>query len=429
MKHGNIIFVYLMACVVMLSCGEDRTQEFFDQTKENQWTYKTMKTHYLWKDQIKPQERSKFFVPESNFFTSLLYKSDKASFFTSAVKDGDYGISSVLMRDPILVSPSKVYALVIFVEPGSPADVAGIKRGMWISAISGNKLSMSSTKDLQSGGEIALATEYIEYDDENNPFWVESDTLTVGEALPYDLQDVCIDTVYTEREKTIGYILCNGFYNDGFEETVDRISEKFIAGNVTDVIIDLRYNTGGSISHASYLASTLVSMNKGGTPFCTLKKNDNEVDTVYNYKETQYTLCDKRIFFITGAATKGVAELLISSVNSARGAYEVMTVGETTAASNVMTERIESPYGFSINPATAYAYSSDGNIVSADGITPDYELGELAQKEQIVYPLGNRQEYLLYNTVYIIANGNLPMSNSAQSMYKVCMPHRDGYLR
>ena len=59
----NSIFVLItLTLLTFVSCGEDRTHEFFEQTKENQWIYSTMKSHYLWSDKIKPQERSKFFV-------------------------------------------------------------------------------------------------------------------------------------------------------------------------------------------------------------------------------------------------------------------------------------------------------------------------------------------------------------------------------
>ena len=404
-----IAFFAIFFPALFIGCGEDRTKEFFEQTKENQWIYTTMRSHYLWSNQIKPQERSKFFVPSSNFFSSLLYKEDKASFYSDAVYKGDYGMNVVLKRDPINVIPSQVYALVLSVEPGSPADKAGIRRGTWISAVNGKKLSMSSASLLQNGDEMKLATEYIEYNDaENERFWVHGDTLTVEASASYDLCDVVMDSVYTEGGKNIGYILCNRFNNDDFAKRIDGISAKFINQNVTDVVVDLRYADEGSMSNVCYLASVLVPSGLEGTPFCTLRKSENEVDAVHGYVRPQYTLCDKKIYFITGAATKGVAELLVSSVNASRDAYDVMTLGENSAGSNVMVEKMVSPYGFSISPATAYVYSSDGAIISNKGITPDYKIDELAQTG-VVYPLGNTQEYVLYNAIYLISKGALPM--------------------
>lgn len=409
MKNKTNIF-YILLLFVLFSCGEDRTEEFFEQTKENQWVYNTMKSSYLWSEQIKPQERSKFFAKPDAFFKSLLYSEDKASFFTDSVYSGDYGLTCTLMRDPIAVQPSKVYALVLFVEPNSPAALAGIERGMWISAVGDKSLSASSTALLEIGEETKLAVEYIEYDDvENKKFWVQSDSVTLGASALYAVSDIVVDTVYPVRDNNVGYILCNGFNDNDFIKRINTVAEEFISSNITDVVIDLRYNNNGSLANVAYLASMLVPSTLANTPFATLKKGNEDVDTVYNYSHTEFTLCDKRVFFITGADTKGVSELLISSVNASRDAYDVMVVGDKTAGSNVMVENIVSPYGFSINPATSYAYSSDGNLISADGIKPDYELSETKQTEQI-YPLGSSQEYLLYNVMYLISNGSLPQN-------------------
>ena len=408
----KVLYIALFAIFIpalFVGCGEDRTQEFFEQTKENQWIYTTMRSHYLWSNQIKPQERSRFFIPSSNFFSSLLYKEDKASFYSDAIYKGDYGMNVVLKRDPINVTPSQVYALVLSVEPGSPADKAGIRRGTWISVVNGKKLSMSGTSLFKNGDEIKLATEYIEYDDaENKNFWQHGDTLTVEASTSYELCDIVMDSVYTEGGKNIGYILCNRFNNDDFAKRIDGISAKFINNNVTDIVVDLRYTDEGSMSNACYLASVLVPSELAGTPFCTLRKSEKDVNATYEYIHPQYTLCDKKVYFITGSATKGVAELLVSSVNASRDTYDVMTLGENSAGSNVMVEKMVSPYGFSINPATAYLYSSDGTIISNKGITPDYKIDEQAQTG-IVYPLGNPQEYILYNAIYLISKGALPM--------------------
>lgn len=430
MKNSKTV-IFLLCLAALISCGEDRTKEFFEQTKETQWIYTTMKKCYMWKDQIKPQERSKFFVPASNFFSSLLYKDDKASFFTDSVYKGDYGMSFTLMRAPVGDNPSQVYALVLFVEPESPAGKAGVRRGTWISAINGKKLSTSSTPQLTSGDEIELATEYIEYDDlEDKRIWMQGDTITVGPSAPYNLSDIYVDTVHTVRDRNVGYILCNGFDSDDFADRINKIAGKFVARDVTDIVIDLRYNTGGSIANASCLASMLVPSERFGTPFCILSKGDNEVDTVYNYVQPQYTFHDKNIHFITGAETKGAAELLVSSVNIARGAYEVMTFGKSSVGSSMMVEKIDSPYGFSINPAVAYAFLPDGSILPEAGVTPDYVLDELAQKEQAIYLLGSTQEYLLYNVIYKITNGTLPEEHHAvQESVTVYTPQRRGYLR
>ena len=397
-----------LLAVMVTSCGEDRTGEYLEMTQENQWTYSTMKEVYLWGDEIKQPEYSQFFTTAANFFKSLLNSYDRVSYFTDTIQSNSYGISAVFMRDPIAEQPSKVYALTLFVEPKSPAAIAGIKRGTWISEIDGKALSISGTGLLKSGGAISLTTEQIKYNNEElRYFWSRTDTIAMSEATEVENCNICLDSIYNIRGKKAGYMLCNNFNGSDFIEKADNILLKFAAEGVTDIILDLRYNSGGSIENAAAFAGAFVPTTLHGTPFAILKKNDEIEDTVYNYMPGKTNLCDKRLFIITGSSTSGVAEMFISSVDKARSMYEVMTIGESTKGDNIIVKNIMSPYGFCINPATAFMYTADGKILPTEGLKPDYQLDEMTQITHI-YQLGSEQEYILYNTLYLIATGTLP---------------------
>lgn len=405
MRKRNIFILCAISILTFFSCGEDRTHEYYELTKENQWIYNTMKDVYLWKEDIKTPERSYFFSTYSKFFSSLLNKNDKASFFTDDLSTDNYGMSVTLMRDPIAETPSKVYALVLYVEQGSVAHKAGIRRGTWISAVNNKELTISSESTLLQGDATKFKTEYIEFDNEENKhFWVQSDTIEIDASESHTVNNICLDSIYNVRSNKIGYLICNTFNGDDFTDKAHSAIEKFITNGVTNVIIDLRYNTGGNIANAARLASMLVPSEYAKTPFCILKDREEEIDTVYNFSEQPYNIGDKKVYFIIGEETAGTAELLVNSVNASRDMYDVLIIGATSAGINIMTESISSPYGFSISPAIAVAYCSNGDIQPVEGITPDYPVDELENKTNI-YPLGEEQEYLLYNTFYIIANG------------------------
>jgi hypothetical protein len=85
--------------------------------------------------------------------------------------------------------------------------------------------------------------------------------------------------------------------------------------------------------------------------------------------------------------------------------YDVITFGTKTKGVNVVTDNIQSPYGFVINPATGYIALEGDELLSA--VTPELELNEL-QQTIAVKPLGNEQEYVLYNLFYYSINGVLP---------------------
>lgn len=429
-KILNTIFFILPTLFAILSCGEDRSHEYYELTKENQWIFSTMKEAYLWSDNMKTPERSQFFSQPEKFFNSLLHRADKASYFTDSIKAGDYGMSFQLMRDPIAVHPSKVYALVLFVEPGSSAYNAGIRRGTWLSAINGKSLLMSSQAVLQSGEGAEFKSEYIDFDDSANKYiWAESDTFVVESATSYTCDDIYFDTIYSLRDKKAGYIFCNSFNSENFKAECDEAFSRFAAEEVSDIIIDLRYNSGGTVSNAAYMASSLVPASLINTPFCILMKGNDEIDTVYNFVEPSFNFGEKRVYFLTGTATKGTAELLAASVNSLREKYNVTIVGESTEGSNLVVKEFKSVFGFSIAPAVSMAYLPTGETIETGGIVPDYTINEVEEIENI-HPIGHEQEYLLYNVFYHMINGTMPESLGTLSQSnRVYFPQRESIIR
>ena len=398
----------MLLATLLLSCGDDRSGEYYELTKENQWIYSAMQEHYLWGDSLPSLDSKQYFKTTSAFFSSLLNKRDKASFFNDSVASGSYGLTFTLMRDPLAIRPGKVYALVLNVAPGSPAWEKGIRRGTWISAVNGKALSTSSTDVLTTGAGIDVAVEYVDYDDEDGYMWVADDTVSVSAATDITDTALLLDSVYNVRDSKVGYIVLNNMSGDTFVEQTQQVLLDFATEQVSDIVLDLRYCKGGTISNAASLASALVPVSAYGTPFCTLLGAAEEIDTVYNYSAQMTNLSDKKLYIITGNRTHGVAELLVSSVEVTRGASEVLTIGARTNGGGMMTKSIRSPYGFTINPVVAIMCNVAGEVLPSSGIAAECAVDELANPVG-VHKLGGGQEHLLYNVLYLIVNGSLPV--------------------
>ena len=405
-KVTYLSLVIALVVAMLMGCGEDRTHEYYDLTAENQWIYSKMQEEYLWRDKIKEPQRSVFFSKPSKFFSTILYSGDKISYFTDTVSLGSYGMTFAVMRDPIGERPSKVYALVLMVEPGSPADIAGVERGTWISSVGGMAFTTTKYSMLQSGDATGLVTEFIDYDDEmNRYYWCAGDTLQIGASIDYTEKALYLDSIYTVRSKKIGYLVINNFNGDDFALQTQDVLLRFAANDVENVVIDLRYCSGGSMSNAVSLASSFVEPELYGTPFCNLIDEDGYIDTTYCYAGQQVSLSEKKLYVLIGGETAGTAELFTAALDKSRPMYDLITFGAKSAAANTMTSQFESPYGFAINPVTNYITLADGELLSA--INPDYSIDELQQVENI-YPLGSEQEYLLYSIMYYSINGALP---------------------
>ncbi|MBR5511822.1 MAG: hypothetical protein IKU50_06395 [Bacteroidaceae bacterium] len=411
----NVAACLFMLLMFLSSCGEDRTYEYLELTQENQWIYEKMQDVYLWSDSMKRPDRKSFFAKESAFFQSLLQRNDRFSHFADSAINTSYGLSYAIMRDPLGVQKSKSYALVLFVEPGSPAANAGLKRGDWITKIGKYALNASNYGYLDRGGAASVFTSRIVLDEESMEYvWQEGDTLQMGAATTLSPIDVYVDTVYSQRGRKIGYLVCNSFSADGKEAILSSI-ESFKQQNVGELIIDLRYNRGGSIAVAAEAASMIVPAENVGGTFCKLAYNslNSNCDTIYKYVQSN-TLSLGKVYIICGAETRGAAEAFIAALRTALGYNNVAVIGETTAGEYVATETIESPYNFSITPAVAFVENGDGASLYSAGVVPGYTMDELSDFYRI-YNLGNTQEYMLYNTIYYIVNGSFPQYEAAKA--------------
>ena len=420
MKY-NIVAFLLFAAMCLAGCGEDRTYEYLELTQENQWIFQKMQDVYLWNDSITEPKRQSFFSKSSTFFTSLLEKTDKYSHFTDSAANTGYGMGYAVMRDPLNIQRSKYYALVLFVEPGSPADKAGLKRGNWITTVGKSNISSSNYGYLDRGEATTVYTSQIVLDEENMKYmWQDADTLQMGTATALSSCGLYLDTVYTQRNHKIGYLVYNSFSQESKEKTSAAI-EKFKQQNITELIVDLRYNNGGSISAASELASMIVAADNAGKTFCKLTHNslNSEQDTVYKYTPAN-TLSLNKVYIISGTTTRGAAETFISALQSTLGYNNAIVIGEKTVGENIETQAFESPYNFTINPATAYIDNGTGERMYPDGISPNYTLNELDDLYNI-HKLGSTQEYLLYNTIYYIVSGSFPQT---ETNIKVMTTHK-----
>lgn len=405
MKQLNRLFTLLVAMLIFAACGEDRTYEYYKLTEENQWIFSRMQESYLWGDTIEQPARNKFFAKSSDFFYSLVQRGDKTSHFTDSATLTSYGLTFGIVRDPLGIKPGKSYAAVLFVEKGSPAEAAGLKRGMWLTSVGNKNITTNNYGYLVRGEATTVCTARILPDTIDGAFiWSADDTLNISKAVSLDPSAVILDSIYNIPDHKVGYIICNRF--DESKSLAPTLAH-FASEGVTDLIIDLRYCSGGVLQAAASLASAIAPEGTGGT-FCSLIYNSRNSD-----KETHYTLSAQpatlnpwHTYIITTSATRGTAEAFAAAVRYYLGDDRVTLIGQSTAGDNLHTQSIESPYNFTINPAVAAICTPDGNILSPDGLRVDYQVNELQGNK--ILELGNTNETMLYSALYHILHGIIP---------------------
>lgn len=418
----KVYFIPLLAVAAILfsSCGEDRTYEFLAKTEVDNWIEAQMKEIYLYYQDMPQLEAKEYFKPADEFFSSLLASQDKYSYIEvttesqvrNAIQEVTYGFDFVLTDDP--TGTSRQVARVLQVLPQSPAAVAGLRRGDFITLVNGNNVTGKNTDLLESGSGVTFTVSTLSSDDETGTLiWASDPVEIVLSASVYmENNPFFVYNVIEQGDKKTGYLVYNEFKtgwdesDQTYQEQMLQIFQWFKQQGVTDFILDLRYNQGGQVTCAQLLATLLAPADCLGQEFARFEFNDKRQDSNYSLnflsEYAGYNLNLNRIFIISGLYTASASEMM---VNCLRPYMTVNLLGTNTLGKNVAMTRMESPYGFVMYPVTSTVYNKDGQSDYATGFTPEYIVSELNY-----YPwaeLGDPNELLLRNALQWM-NGEVP---------------------
>ncbi|MFZ6862442.1 S41 family peptidase [Undibacterium sp. Ji67W] len=258
----------------------------------------------------------------------------------------DYGVQWAAQS----LVPPRVF-IAAEVASGSPAALAGVKRGDKVLTVDGVDLVNDNTQagiDILNEGlfPTKLAAHTIGFSGKS-PVTMTPATYTVATVKN-------VSTIQTANG-AVGYFAFDTHIQKSEAELISAISQLQAAG-VTDLVIDLRYNGGGLL----YIASELAYMIAGPTTtankiFEQLTYNDkltskNQIYPFYSSSTTNQALPTLGLNHVTLLVTGGTASASESIINSLRGVgVKVDLIGATTRGK---------PYGFVPQDNCSYTYFS-----------------------------------------------------------------------
>ncbi|QOR76776.1 MAG: hypothetical protein IMW88_04370 [Thermoflavifilum sp.] len=250
--------------------------------------------------------------------------------FSSGTINGDMGFELAGAQ-----ANNQVYWFVIYVYKNSSAGQQGVQRGWQVTAINGNT---NITANLVYNALSSNSAQFTFKKPDGS-----SVTLTIS-ATNYTLTPVLFDTVFNFGGTPVGYFVFNQFVNvfdangnpTETKNELDQVFTKFKAAGVKDVIVDERYNTGGSVTTVAYLDSLLAPAAAAGKLMYSYVYNDR-ITTYLNQlsgfpKQVNFGnptggLQLNHVFFITSRSTVSASEL---TLNNLRPYMQVFTVGDTS---------------------------------------------------------------------------------------------------
>lgn len=287
-------------------------------------------------------------------------------------------------------------------EPLSSAALAGLQRGDMIVSINGRSAAdlvaandFSALSPASEGDQVTVVV-----DSGGGP---RSVVLT---ATTFSLTPVPKTAVLDlPGGAKAGYLVMKDFITQA-EAPLAAAFASFRSAGATELILDLRYNGGGRVSTANFLASQVVGAVRSGQLFTELRYNAR-----HQSSNNPFRFLDApgpafgRVVVITGARTCSASELV---VNGLEPYVDVVTIGAATCGK---------PFGF--NPvescATTFSavnfqsYNAAGEGAYYNGIAATCPMND-----DFSTAFGDPAEKLTAAAVSRLATGTCPAVASAQ---------------
>lgn len=458
MKNSyKALILFILAAFSFQSCEDmDDTLGVPDELEIDNFIWKGLNLYYLWQADVPDLADDRFanqgelndFLsatsgPEA-LFQSLLYKPvsqfpvpQAIDRFSVLVDDYTYlenlfqgvttnnGVEFGLRRKES--NPSEIYGWVKYIIPGSDAVSKNIQRGAIFYAINGTPLNDDNYRSLLNTENYTL--NLADYD--GGAITPNGQTVSLTKTEITENPVLYTNVIETGQHK-VAYLMYNGF-TANFDQQLNAAFGTFLAEGATELVLDLRYNGGGSVQTATYLAS-MITGQFNGQLFAKQQWNskvqayyeennperlvNNFTDAIGNSAINSLNLT--KVYILTTTGTASASELVI---NGLKPYINVIQIGDVTTGKNVGSITLyDSPdfsrndrnrtHKYAMQPLVIKTINKDGFGEYQDGLQPTVllkeDLGNLSQ-------LGNVEEPLLSTALGLITgNARMMKSNPAK---------------
>lgn len=402
MINKRITWVLLLLIFTGVSCQDDLDDVFspVSDVEIQNFVWEAMNIFYLYRSDVPNLSQrsssdndfsdfiSSFDSPES-LFDNLLSEEDRFSVIVSdfrvleAALQGQTLSNGMRFGLVLIQDTNQVFGYVRYVVNDSSADVQGVERGMIFTEINGTPLSDTNFNELLAPEQYTIGLAQLQ----------NGQLISTGQTILLNKTNLVENPVHIANTleingQSIGYLMYNGFRSN-FESELNQVFNDFVADGVTDLVLDLRYNGGGSIETAKDLASMITGQFEGEV-FARENFNENfEEQTLFFDNQTGNgeninNLNLNRIFILTTGSTASASELIINTLDPYINVIQIGTSttgkfqGSTTLydSSDFRRQGANPNHFYALQPLILEIENAVGFTGFSDGFQPEIELEE-----------------------------------------------------
>lgn len=422
-------FYLITGCLTLLSvfapCWQDRSGEYYALVGSKSWIYTTMQEYYLYYQDVPEESELDFFQKPAEFLSAAASEKDgKNGVLYSHIDSVKTASTRTLSDSPtfgfeavMLQTPQGEYALqVLYTQPQSPAEEAGLKRGDLIIGADSMKISSSDYTKYVTNPTAAHLFTLGSYNAESE----QIDTIgTVQMPAPriIEIQNLLKTSLINTGNRKAAYILYNEFGEDEIPQWQSLYSQ-LAAAQPDDIILDLRYNPGGYVSTAQVVGTLLAPQSALGQTMLYMTGNDKlNLTETYTFDTNLLpggsTLSYQNLYVITSGNTASASEIIINCLRPYMTG-NLYQVGEATFGKNVAQALYTNDQypQLELWLTTYYLSNADGyKDYDVEGLPADYTQSEPYGGN--LGELGTETDPLMQPILAHMATGSFPAAEAA----------------
>lgn len=416
----KVLYYILFFSVLFISCKKDAPLETTTDTQARDYLYDLMNDWYFWYNSM-PTVKKEDYTNPTDLLIAMRYKTlDRWSFVS------DYNEFVASMQGTFVGHGFRIglddsnNARIALIYPNSPLYASGVRRGWIVKKVNGTDIApillsadANTYNQLIGPNQAGITNTFLFQKQDGSEVTISStkSSFTLNSVILYD-------TLHLSSGIT-GHLVFDSFIQPSTQELENAFS--FLKQNhVTDLILDLRYNSGGILDIATNLASLIAGNSYATSTFEKIifnNKHSNE-NNITQFKSVSNSLDLPRLVFITTRYTASASEVVINGLSSH---LNVVTIGDSTngkpVGMNIWTFPVNSrtpkfafaPITFKLVNSADYGDYFGGIAPSKyvpDDITHDFkDRNELCLKEAIHYmetgSVSSKSEYIYRSSVQV----------------------------